>query len=111
MKRLVYLRKMMKMKDSRLTKKVYKEQKRLNLNNCWNSEINNDLKELNINISEKQIGKLTSKEWKNMIMNRIISLTQRDMKECNKTKLRLIKDHCFGKKNILLIKTQQTCCC
>ena len=95
MKRHVYLRKMIKMKDSRLTKKVYKEQKRLNLNNCWNSEIKNDLKELNINISEKQIGKLTSKEWKNMIINRITSLIQRDMKECNKTKLRLIKDNCF----------------
>ena len=49
----------------------------------------NDLKELNIHISEKQIGKLTSKEWQNMIMNRIISLIQIDMKECNKTKLRL----------------------
>ena len=34
MKRIVYLRKMIKMKDSRLTKKVYKEQKRSNLNNC-----------------------------------------------------------------------------
>ena len=105
------------MKDSRLTKKVYKEQKRLNLNNCWNSEIKNDLKELNINISEKQIGKLTSKDWKNMIMNRIMSLIQRDMKECNKTKLRLIKDHCFGKKeyiahkdaaNLLLLKLNMT---
>ena len=117
MKRLVYLRKMIKMKDSRLTKKVYKEQKRLNLNNCWNSEIKNDLKELNINISEKQIGKLTSKEWKNMIINRITSLIQRDMKECNKTKLRLIKDNCFGKKeyithkdaaNLLLLKLNMT---
>ena len=68
MKRLVYLRKMITMKDSRLTKKVYKEQKRLNLNNCWNSEIKNDLKELKMNISEKQIGKLTSKGWKNMII-------------------------------------------
>ena len=105
------------MKDSRLTKKVYKEQKRLNSNNCWNSEIKNDLKELNINISEKQIGKLTSKEWKNMIINSITSLIQRDMKECNKTKLRLIKDNCFGKKeyiahkdaaNLLLLKLIMT---
>ena len=71
----------------------------------------NDLKELNMNISEKQIGKLTNKEWKNMIINRISSLIQRDMKECNKTKLRLIKDNCFGKKNRLLIKKQQTYCC
>ena len=91
---------MIKMKDSRLTKKVYKEQKRLTLNNCWNSEIKNDLKELNIDISEQEIGKLTSKEWKNMIINRIISLMKRDMKECNETKLRLIKDNCFGKKYI-----------
>ena len=102
---------MIEMKDSRLTKKAYKEQKRLNLNNCWSSEIKNDLKELNINISEKQIGKLMSKEWKIMIINRINSEIQRDMKECNKTRLRLIKDNCFGKKNTLLIKMQQTHYC
>ena len=45
---------MMKMKDSRLTEKnrtEYKEQK--HLNNCWNSEIKNDLKELNMDIPKK----------------------------------------------------------
>ncbi len=101
MKRLVYLRKLIKMKDSRLTKKVYEEQKRLNLDKCWDSETKNDLKELNIDISEEQIGKLTSKEWKNMIVNRITSIIQKDMKECNKTKLRLLKNNCFGKKEYI----------
>ena len=52
-----------------------------------------------------------------MIINRITSLIQRDMKECNKTKLRLIKDNCFGKKdyiahkdaaNLLLLKLNMT---
>ena len=40
----------------------------------------------------------------NMIINRITSLIQRDMKECNKTKLRLIKDNCFGKKEYIAHK-------
>ena len=64
----------------------------------------NDLKEPNMNISEKQIEKLTSKEWKNIILNRIISLKQRNMKESKKTKLRLLKDNCFGKKDYIAHK-------
>ena len=40
------------MKENRLMKQVYKENSRLNLNNFWNSEPSNDLKEL------AKIGKL-----------------------------------------------------
>ena len=62
MKRLVHLKKVKKRKNSRQIRKVYKKQKRINLNNYWNRELKDDLKELNIIILEKQIWKLTSKE-------------------------------------------------
>ena len=50
-------------------------------------------------------------------MNRITSSIQRDIKKCNKTKLRRIKNNCFGEKeyiahkdpaNLLLFKLNMT---
>ena len=63
-KRLTYLHKILNMNDTKLVKQVYKEQKRLNLVDCWHNTITEVLKSLNIHLTEKQISKLQTKEGK-----------------------------------------------
>ena len=58
-KRLLYLQKILKMNENRMTKMVYDEQKRLNFPNCWYEEVMNDLNTLNITLNEKEIGNLS----------------------------------------------------
>ena len=60
LRRLLYLNKLLNMKETRLTKQVYQEQKQLNLRSGWYYEIMNDLIELNIQITKytKQISDL-----------------------------------------------------
>ena len=64
LRRLLYLHKLLNMKETRLTKQVYQEQKQLNLRNGWYYEIMDDLIELNIQYSEKQISDILRKDLK-----------------------------------------------
>ena len=61
-KRLTYFHKILNMNESRLTKKVYEEQKRLNFPNCWYKEVINDLKMIDINLKECQIKNPTKEQ-------------------------------------------------
>ena len=64
LRRLLYLHKLLNVKETHLTKQVYQEQEQVNLRNGWYYEIMNDLIELNIQYSEKQISDLSRKDWK-----------------------------------------------
>ena len=66
-KRLIYFHKILNMSESRLTKIVYEEQKRLNFPNCWYKEVTSDLKMIDINLKECQIRDLTKEQWKQIV--------------------------------------------
>ena len=91
LKRLQYLHKLINIKETRLTKQVYQEQKQLNLRNGWYYEIMNDLIELNIQYSEKQISDLSRKDWKKIVKSKIIKRIEQQVKNSDKTKIRFIK--------------------
>ena len=75
----MYLHKIINMKERRLVKQVYEEQKRLSFVGCWYNQIMEDLKSLNIDLTEKQIGNLTNKEWKKLINQNIITSIGNDV--------------------------------
>ena len=66
-KRLIYFHKILNMNESRLTKNVYEEQKRLNFPNRWYKEVINDLKMIDINLKECQPKNLTKEQWKKIV--------------------------------------------
>ena len=100
-KRLMYFHKILSMNESRLTKIVYEEQKRLNFPNCWYKEVISDLKMIDINLKECQIKNLTKQQWKKIVREKMIIITENNIKNMKKTKLRFIKDSKFGMKEYL----------
>ena len=103
-KRLLYLQKILKMNENRMTKMVYDEQKRLNFPNCWYEEVMNDLNTLNITLNEKEIGNLSKEQWKTIVRNKYITKIEDDIKSNDMTKLRFIKDSNFGMKEYVKCK-------
>ena len=66
-KRLMYFHKVLNMKESRLTKIVYEEQKRLNFPNCWYKEVNSGIKMIDVYLKEYQIKNVTIEQWKKVL--------------------------------------------
>ena len=87
------------MKDTRLVKQVYEEQKRLNLVDCLYNTIMEDLESLKIYLRERQIGKLQTKEWKSLINKKIIESIEIELCQNYKTKMRFITITLFGLKS------------
>ena len=100
LRRPLYLHKLLNMKETRLTKQVYQEQKHLNLKNCWYDEIMNDLIELNIKCSEKQISDLSRRDWKKVVKSQIIKRIEQQVKNSDKTRMRFMKKGNLGIKKI-----------
>ena len=100
-KRLIYFHKILNMNESRLTKKVYEEQKRLNFRNCWYKEVSNDLKMIDINLKECQIKNLTKKQWKKIVREKMIKIIETNIKDNKKTKLIFNKGSKFEMKEYL----------
>ena len=92
----MYFHKILSMNESRLTKIVYEEQKRLNFPNCWYKEVISDLKMIDINLKECQIKNLTKQQWKKIVREKMIIITENNIENMKKTKLRFIKDSKFG---------------
>ena len=88
------------MNEKRLTKKVYEEQKRLGLPNCWHKEVMSDLKMLDINRSEENIRNITRAEWKSLIKEKLKAGLEDNIKNTKMTKLRFIKQSNFGIKKL-----------
>ena len=100
LRRPLYLHKLLNMKETRLTKQVYQEQKHLNLKNCWYDEIMNNLIELNIKCSEKQISNLSRRDWKKVVKSQIIKRIEQQVKNSDKTRMRFMKKGNLGIKKI-----------
>ena len=81
---LLYLHKLLNMKETRLTKQVYQEQKQLNLIGQ------------NIQYTEKQISDLSRKDWKKIVKSKIIKKIEQQVKNSDRTKMRFIKKGNFG---------------
>ena len=106
LKRLSYLHKVLNMKETRLTNKVYQEQKRLGLKNCWYDEVMSDLNELNIQLNEEEIKHLSSDGWKQILHSKIIEQIEDEVQNNNKTKLRFIKYGKFKMKDYIKHKDE-----
>ena len=100
-KRLMYFHKVLNMKESRLTKIVYEEQKRLNFPNCWYKEVNSDIKMIDVNLKEYQIKNLTKEQWKKIARAKMIIIIENNIRNNKKTKLRFINGNKFEMKEYL----------
>ena len=100
-KRLMYFHKVLNMKESRLTKIVYEEQKRLNFPNCWYKEVNGDIKVIDVNLKEYQIKNLTKEQWKKIFREKMIIIIENNIRNNKKTKLRFINGNKFEIKEYL----------
>ena len=68
------------MRETRLTKQIYNEQKRLSLKYCWHYQIKKDLKDLKIDLTEKQISNLPNKEWEKLIKQNVVKSIENDLR-------------------------------
>ena len=100
-KRLIYLNKILKMKETRLTRQAYNEQKRLNFKDCWHYQIKNDLKDFKIYLTEKQISNLPIKEWEKLIKPSVVKSIENDLRKDNGSKTSFIRKCCFGIKQYI----------
>ena len=100
-KRLIYFHKILNMSESRLTKIVYEEQKRLNFPNCWYKEVTSDLKMIDINLKECEIRDLTKEQWKQIVREKMSIIIENNIKNSEKTTIRFIKGSKFEMKEYL----------
>ena len=98
---LIYFHKVLNMNESRLTKIVYEEQKRLNFPNCWYKEVISDIKLIDINLKENQIKNLTKEQWKKVVREKMIIIIENNIRNNSKAKLRFIKGSKFEMKEYL----------
>ena len=89
------------MKETRLTKQVYNEQKRLNFKDCWHYQIKKDSKDLKIDLTEKQISNLLMKEWEKLIKQSVVKSIENDLRKDNGSKTRFIRKSSFGIKQYI----------
>ena len=68
----------------------------------------NDLIELNIQYSEKQISDLSRKDWKNIVKSKIIKKIEQQVENSDITKMRFIKKGNFGIKEYIKHKKGPT---
>ena len=100
-RKLMYLKKILNMPDSRLVKIVYNEQKRLGMTKCWWNEVWTIIKNLGITINENHISIMTKKEWSKLVKAIIVVRLNEINKKNSETKLRLIRNSHFGLKAYL----------
>ena len=74
---------------------------RLNFKDCWHYQIKKYLKDLKIDLTEKQISNMPIKEWEKLIKQSVVKSIENDLGKDNGSKTRLIRKSSFGIKQYI----------
>ena len=101
-KKLILLHRMKSGEPQRLINKIYKEQKEMDLPNCWYQEIKTIKQNFKLNdISDDELGTMIKGRWKNITKKAIQNELQNELENANEVYKKLKDENISGQKEYI----------
>ena len=91
-KKLMVYHMLMNSDPHRIARKIVEEQERLDLDNCWFSDVKTEAKEIDIEMGKNKVDNVSKSSWKKYVKNKIKEAFHQECKTKlgNMTKLRFL---------------------